>query len=42
MNRTTKIFLIVICLITFFANIGALPTDIMRSEEHTSELRHVD
>ena len=29
MNRTTKIFLIVICLITFFANIGALPTDIM-------------
>ena len=31
MNRTTKIFLIVICLITFFANIGALPTDIMES-----------
>ena len=31
MSRSTKIFLVVICLITFFANIGALPTDIMES-----------
>lgn len=31
MNAKTKFFILAICLITFFANIGALPTDIMES-----------
>ena len=31
MNAKTKFFILAICLVTFFANIGALPTDIMES-----------
>ncbi|MGI6222385.1 MAG: ArnT family glycosyltransferase [Prevotella sp.] len=31
MNAKTKFFILAICLITFFVNLGALPTDIMES-----------